>query len=140
MSGSKIKVIALDSILVNRIWVDIESLFAMSIEKDYFWTTEDIKRKILNKEYLLLLAVDNSTYYMATVLEKVDDNLLMPHLGGIEMSKWADQMAAKVIEIADAVGCKKIIQIGARPGWAMALKKHGAKVTSETYELEVNHG
>ena len=139
------KLAAIKSEDLDSVWSKIAPMLDKAFKLDSPLTIDIAHDKIEFGEYLLLVAINNTTQEVdmaMTVEHKVlldgSKILELPHLGGVNIEDWVSLLSTQMLELARDLGCSAIVQIGARPGWVKIFKQFGAKVTSVTYEIPVN--
>ena len=139
----KLKVLIVHKDEIGDLWPDLAPHFQRILDKNSETATlKGIKRRCINGDYLLMVAVVNKEIKMAVASEVVTCDtgakiLMIPQLGGIDMGGWIDELVAQFYLIADRLGCYKVMINGGRMGWAREMKKHGGEIGSVTVEFDV---
>lgn len=141
--NSGMKIIALHKDEVKEAWHAIKHHFEKVVADNTETSTVDgIYKRAVNGDYIVILALENDVTFMAMVCEIVTCDtglkiLMIPQLAGYEMGSWIDELVIQLHQLADRLGCEKIMISGGRKGWIKAMKPHGGKMTSVVIEFDV---
>ena len=115
---------------IPALWPSIETMVIESLEyTDYSFNEIDILVKLLQGQFVLLVAYHNNEIYGIQTLEILDNNKRICNLvttAGHDSNQWQDKILEVVEMIAQEKGCDYIETAG-RIGWFKQLKRNGFK-------------
>lgn len=106
-------------------------------------TLEGLLNRILAEEEDLMTVIDATGRLVAafTLIIKTMDTgkkiLVLPILGGSEITAWMDDIFPQFEPIAIAEGCYQVRATGARPGFAKIFKRYRNEVTVR-HDISIN--
>jgi hypothetical protein len=104
------------------------------------YTVDDIKLSFINNSNQQLWIAYDDKIYGAVITEIIQypqmRALIMHFTGGIELSKWKDEMLSVLRSFAKDANCQTIESFG-RTGWKKVFSKDGFKSKFMFYELPV---
>ena len=132
------KVSLVPSSLINTCWDEIEGYVAKACKYTYGrYTPLDIKEMVEDEYFQLWVAFDGKIYGVVITQFMVyprSKYLGMLFCGGMNFSKWGDDMIAILRKFAKDMECDGIEATG-RSGWSKLLKKNGHIARWVTFEL-----
>ena len=125
---------------IDQVWADIESYIEGAAKYTHGrYTADDIRQTFKEGGQQLWIAYDEKIYG-AVITEIVEypqmKALIMHFTGGIELSKWKDEMLSVLRSFAKDANCKTIESFG-RTGWKKVFSKDGFKSKFMFYELPI---
>lgn len=137
--------IAIETCNSHRVWPHVSKYFEIIVKDNPTYTSlEFISDKIKDGSYTLICVLNTEAdeLEMAMVFEIVEcptgrKILMIPHLAGVNMSKWIDELVDIMHELAHDLGCEEIMISGGRLGWVREMKNHGGELSHVTVKFDV---
>jgi hypothetical protein len=125
---------------IDQVWTDIESYIEGAAKYTHGrYTADDIRQTFKEGGQQLWIAYDDKIYG-AVITEVIDypqmRALVMHFTGGIELTKWKDEMLSVLRSFAKDANCQTIESFG-RTGWKKVFSKDGFKSKFMFYELPI---
>jgi hypothetical protein len=126
---------------VEQVWSLIHGYMEGAAKYTYGrYTVDDIKSSFINNSNQQLWIAYDDKIYGAVITEIIQypqmRALIMHFTGGIELSKWKDEMLSVLRSFAKDANCQTIESFG-RTGWKKVFSKDGFKSKFMFYELPV---
>ena len=136
-------VMAIKSDDVESIWPSVRHYYEKIIaDNPEYATMQFIYDKLIDGSYTLLSISHNDSLVMSMVCEVVicptgQRILMIPHLSGIDMRQWIDELVKTLYLLAEDLQCEEVMISGGRMGWVKEMKRHGGELSHVTVTFDV---
>jgi hypothetical protein len=125
---------------IDQVWTDIESYIEGAAKYTHGrYTADDIRQTFKKGGQQLWIAYDDKIYgaVITEIIQYPQMRALIMHFtGGIELSKWKNEMLSVLRSFAKDANCQTIESFG-RTGWKKVFSKDGFKSKFMFYELPI---